>query len=221
MFFGRKKKTIKCETCRAKIDEKFSFCPYCGNSLIDKAKEAEDFGLLGKDDLIPQAAENSSFAGFGISDRMISSVMKKLMKSFASELGSANNNDFENAEIQSLPNGISIRVNSMPNKKAQSPKKQQCKNRELTEEQIKKISKLPRVSAKTNVRRFSDKVIYELAAPGIKTVDDIFVSKLENGYEIKALSDKKLYVNTLSVNLPLKKYMIENDKIFFEFIAKN
>ncbi|MEM4271841.1 MAG: hypothetical protein QXD13_02030 [Candidatus Pacearchaeota archaeon] len=217
MFFG-KKKTIKCEICRAKINEKYSFCPYCGSSLIDEAEEAEDFGLLGKNDFLTKTArEPSFFSGFGISDKMISSLMKNLMKSFSTELKSMQGDNFENAEIHQLPNGISIKVSSKIPQKSQNPKKTQLKKHKLTEEQINKISKLPRVSAKTNVRRFSDKVVYELAAPGIKTIDDIFVSKLENGYEIKALSDKKVYVNTLPINLPLKKYTIKDNKIFFEF----
>ena len=79
------------------------------------------------------------------------------------------------------------------------------------------MSNLPRAPAKTSVRRLSDKVVYELSAPGIESVEDVFVSKLENGYEIKAIGGKKVYVNSLPVNLQLKGFSISENKLLVEF----
>ena len=70
---------------------------------------------------------------------------------------------------------------------------------------------------KTNVRRLSDKVVYELKTTGIESVDDVFVSKLESGYEIKAIGNKKVYVNSLPVSLPMKGYSISDAGITVEF----
>ena len=56
---------------------------------------------------------------------------------------------------------------------------------------------MPRAEAKTKLRRLSDKVVYEIAAQGIESPDDVLISKLESGYEIKAIGKKKIYVNTI------------------------
>ena len=120
-----------------------------------------------------------------------------------------------NPEIQRFPNGIRISVGgpiAQHRKKNDKPA-----SKILTEEQVKRMSKLPRGEAKTDVRRFSDRVVYELNALGVENVEDIFVSKLESGYEVKAIGKKKVYVNSLPVNLPLKRYFIKEDKLFVEF----
>ena len=49
-----------------------------------------------------------------------------------------------------------------------------------------------------------DSVEQELNNPYKK--EDIFISKLESGYEIKAIGSKKIYVNSVPINLPLKQY---------------
>ena len=79
------------------------------------------------------------------------------------------------------------------------------------------MSTLPRTQAKTNIRRLSNKVIYELATPGLQSVQDVFVSKTESGYEIKALGDKKIYVNNLPIDLPMRGFSVEDNKLLVEF----
>jgi len=85
---------------------------------------------------------------------------------------------------------------------------------------LKKMGSLPRAKAKTSVKRFGNKVVYELSTPGVISAEDVFISKLESGYEIKAIGDKKVYVNSVPINLPLKKYSIVNNKLLFEFLAE-
>ena len=80
-----------------------------------------------------------------------------------------------------------------------------------------KMQSLPRTEAKSNVRRFTDKVIYELSTPGVQSVNDIFISRTENGYEIKALGRTKVYVNNLQINLPITKFSIKSGKLVIEF----
>ena len=48
-------------------------------------------------------------------------------------------------------------------------------------------------------------------------MDDIFVSKVESGYEVKAVGKKKVYFNSLQINLPLKKYSVKDNKLTIEF----
>ena len=82
------------------------------------------------------------------------------------------------------------------------------------------MSTLPREKAKTNVKRLGDKIIYELATPGVSSPEDIFISKLETGYEIKAIGSKKIYVNSIPINLQLKNYSISKSKLSVEFKAQ-
>lgn len=208
MFFNKKskKKILRCENCDSKINKKFSFCPDCGESLRIQEKDHSGFGLLDN----PRLGENP-FASLGISEKMINSIMGNLMKSLDFQM-----KDMPAPEIQNLPNGIKIRIGTS----SQPKSKPQLKKKEITEEQIKKMSGLPRAEAKSNLRRFSDKVVYELTTPGVESVQDIFISKLESGYEVKAIGDKKVYINNIPVTLPLKKYSIANKKTFVEFSAQ-
>jgi hypothetical protein len=89
--------------------------------------------------------------------------------------------------------------------------------RALTEKQMERIAALPRKQAKTQIKRFGNKVLYELATPGVLDTEDVFVSRLESGYEVKALGNSKMYVNTLPINLPIKSVMLEKNKIIVEF----
>ena len=193
MLFGKKKKEIKCESCGKAIEDtgKFSFCPFCGNPLMDKESEFEDYGLLGKND--SDDTDSFSLASMGITDKLINSIMRSMMKSFNSQL--KNPPKDAKTEIATLPNGIKIRVSSIPlNQLAQKkPRKAQPILPKLTEEQIERMSKLPRITAKSSSKRLPDKVIYELATPGVKDIKDVLVSKLETGYEIKAIGDKKVF----------------------------
>ncbi|MFO7929632.1 MAG: hypothetical protein R6U35_08195, partial [Candidatus Humimicrobiaceae bacterium] len=80
MFFEKKKeKSKKCEGCGYKTYEKYSFCPHCGNSFEPK-KEQKNFGMLGRNDN-PDLQQDTSSQGFGITDKLISSIMNSMMKS--------------------------------------------------------------------------------------------------------------------------------------------
>lgn len=202
MFFGDKKK-IECGNCGSKVPKKYSFCPDCGIPLTDE-NNSEDYGMLGKSDLTPLNNFPVPFT-----DRMFASIVGNLMKSLHKQMI-----NLDNAEVSSLPNGIKISIGVPQNQKI--PKKIKEK-KQLTEEQLEKLSKLPRAQAKTSVKRLSNKIIYELIAPGVESANDIIISKLESGYEIKAISNKKLYVNSLPINLPINSYSTDKNKVFIEF----
>lgn len=220
MFFRKKK--IRCRNCNSDVEPKFSFCPYCGYSVADKQKEMKEFGLLGKNDnLEPQEnIERDSSQHFGFTDKIFNSLMNSMMKSLNKqfkEMGRINPEELdvlENASIEQFPNGIKIKI-GMP--AAGQPKPKQVKRKEITEAQLEKMSRLPRAEAKTKITRLSDKVIYELAAPGIESPNDIFISKLESGYEIKAIAKKKIYTNSISIGLPLRGFSLLDNKLLVEF----
>ena len=181
--------------------------------MIDMEKEMKDFGLLGRFDSTNDASMNglpNSNQQEGITDKIMGSLVNTLMKSLDKQF-----REIERTGGTNMPNGIRIKV-GIPQKKQQ---KQKAVQREVTEEQIKKMSGLPRAAAKTNIRRLSDKLIYELSTPGVLSTNDVFVSRTESGYEIKAIGEKKVYINSLPVNLPIKGFALDtsSNKLFVEF----
>jgi hypothetical protein len=213
MFFGKKNKEIKCESCEKSVDKKFSFCPYCGESLLSD-EDLEDYGMLGKDD----SEELSPLASMGFTDKILNSLMNNVMKSIDKQMKESMRLDGK-PEIRTLPNGIAIRVGNVPlNFQNKAPEKKSPNLPKITDEQIERISKLPRAEAKTHAKRLANKLIYELTTPGVKDIKDVLVSKLESGYEIKAIGEKKVYVNSIPVNLPLKQITLEKNKLLAEFL---
>jgi hypothetical protein len=77
--------------------------------------------------------------------------------------------------------------------------------------------KLPRKEAKTTLKRFKDRVVYELETPGINSLNNVVVNKLENSIEIKIYTEKTVYIKTLAISLPLLSYSIKQDKVLVEF----
>jgi len=208
-----KKDKIKCSRCKSNIKESFDFCPYCGLDLGYSEKNMKDFGVLGKNEFMEGAPMKEGLGGFGITDKMINSIFNSLMKNLNGQMKDI---DFgkKGADVENIPNGIRINFGLPAQKQVQ--KKAPVRGG-VTRDQIKRMGGLPRVEAKTDIRRLSDKVIYELKAPGIENVEDIFVSKLEKGYEVKAIGKKKVYVNSLPIDLPLKGYSITKQGLNVEF----
>ena len=87
----------------------------------------------------------------------------------------------------------------------------------ITNEQLERMIGLPRAPAKISMKRLGNKIVYELSTPGIKSHEDVFVSKLESGYEIKATADKKVYVNSIPLELPLRMVSLADNKLIVEF----
>ncbi len=209
-MFGKKK--IKCERCESKVNDDYDFCPYCGLELADREKESKDFGMLGKNDLLDEEIL-ADMPGFGEFDKLVGSLMGNLARQIEKQLKQNGK-----TQVRSLPNGIAISVGvPMQQQQKRKPRK---KDREMTDEQVQKLAQMPKVEVKADVKRLGEKVFYELDAPGIETVDDVFVSKLENGYDVKAIGKKKVYVKSIPVELPMKSYSIKDDKLIFEFLEE-
>lgn len=218
MFFGKKDNRIKCDYCKSKIDGKFNFCPHCGNSTISEREELKEFGLLGRNDFSNiKEAKRNPLEDIGLNEKMLNSLMNSIMKSFGNQFRNMAESTSDNTRVEHFPNGIKIRVGIPQDSQNKQPKQKQSIKKQITEKQIKKMSNLPRGIAKTSVRRLSDKIVYELSMPGIESTEDVFISRLETGYEIKAIGKNKVYVNSLPINLPLKGFSIANNKLLVEF----
>ena len=88
---------------------------------------------------------------------------------------------------------------------------------EPSESTIKASKNLPREEAEYKLKRIGNKILYEIDLPGIKSLDHVLISKLEDSTEIRAFTKKKVLHRTLQVNLPLISYYLRQHTLVLEF----
>lgn len=232
-MFGKK----PCPSCSKKIEGKYSFCPYCGNPV---GKSADEYGMLGTNDIMQQNSGlfDSFFSGMGsgMLNKMLGSTMKMLEKELEKEMKSqkkgGDSKEFSNPQRTNFeiiingkrvnPENIRFSQRIIPHSgKAQKAAKPLKKSASMSAESIKKMSKMPRQEPSTSIRRFSNKVIYEIEIPGVKSIEDISITKLENSIEVKALANDKAYSKLIPINLPILNYELSDGKLTLELDAKN
>lgn len=198
MFF---KKTT-CERCGEKISKNYKYCPFCGANLKD-----EEFNKFSLAEIKMPFPFNSLF----------DQLAKEFDKLFE---------DFETGGIRGK--GISISISNETGvpvikvgkigkkKRVEVRKPAQRKVRKLAKEELEKYASLPREEAKTEVKRFSDKVVYEISAPDVESIENVFVNKLQNSIEIKAFGKNKVYFKLIPLDLKIKNYYLKDGKIILE-----
>ena len=67
----------------------------------------------------------------------------------------------------------------------------------------------------------SNKVIYEIELPGVKSTEDVSIIKLENSIEIKAVTKDKSYFKLLPIKLPISGYKVADEKLILELSARD
>jgi len=210
----------KCRKCNNKINNKFDFCPYCGNSV--RGNSEEDFGMLGKNDAFNEFDDfsKSLFGGInnGIIDKMFGSAMKMLEREMQKEMKKTSSQPRTN--FQMFINGKRVNFGEGNTSKGEKEKKK-ISQIELPQNKLKNFSKLKKENPKTNIRRFSSKIVYEIDVPGVKKIEDISITKLENSIEVKAVSKAKAYSKIIPINLEIINYRLENQKIFIELEASS
>lgn len=221
-MFGKK----KCDKCRSNIDKDFDFCPYCGDHVEDN----EDFGLLGKNDFSQSKEQIKLPMGFDLLFRTLVRELDKQFKEIDKEIG-------KERKTKVQKGGISISISSFGNQaprvmvnsngnniefkqKEQQIKKQLSKNK-FSEENIKKLSTLPKSEPKTNIRRLSNKLIYEVDMPEVKSIKDISIIQLENSIEIKAIGKDRAYFKLIPLGLPIKNQKFSEGKLILELENKD
>ena len=225
----------RCQNCRERISEKYKFCPYCSAQL----KGNEDFGMLGRDDFMSSDNEIKFPRGLNM---IFNSLLKNLDNQFKELDRGAGEDAMETERFQRRPKinkgGISISISTSgdrpPEIKVRSfghPKfKQQERQikkkvmeipqKKLPQRSLKKISKLPKEEPLTNIRRLGDKVVYEIYIPGVKSIKDVSIVKLENSIEIKAIAKDKAYIKLIPINLPISNYNLSKGKLVLELEAR-
>lgn len=215
----------KCSQCGGDINKKHKYCSTCGSPL----QKEEDFGMLGREDIFDDQIKFPM--GFNM---IFNSLIKNLDKQFQ---------NMDREVIKHTPDpkikkgGISISISTSPGKEPQikinsfgggpmleqssHPVKKELKLvKKLPRTNI-KIGKLPKKEPTTNIRRLSDKVIYEINIPGVKSLKDVSIIQLENSIEIKALAKDKAYIKLIPIGLPILDYSLDKGKLVLELEAKN
>ncbi len=224
-------KKQKCKKCNEKISDKYSYCPSCGAPL--KPEKKEDWGMLGKNDTVDpfEAFEKGMLGGMGgkMLNKMIGSAMKMLENEMRKNMKNTPQKDTApktNFELyingkKISPKNIKVTRKEVPQQNKKPQKINKNFQNYFGQDSIKKYSNLEKIEPKANIRRLSNKVIYEIDVPGVESIKDISVVKLENSIEIKAVSKEKAYKKTIPIDLPLKKYRLDNEKLILELDVKD
>lgn len=213
-------KRKECKNCKRKINSDYLFCPYCGFSSESKK---ENWGMLGKSDSnVPEQMSflSGNILNNGMLGKMLNSAMKMLEKEMRNQ-GSISTEGLTGKNFELIINGKkidpkNIKVSKTPVPKLiQEPKKKSFAN-PFSQRNMEKVSKLPKENPSTNIRRLSDKIIYELDVPGVKSIKDVSIVPLENSIEIKAISKDKLYSKLIPINFPIINYSLNSEKLILE-----
>jgi RNA polymerase subunit RPABC4/transcription elongation factor Spt4 len=213
----------KCKKCKKKISENYSFCPYCGTSLDENQS---DWGMIGKNDFESFAKEMKLPLGF---NTIFNSLMKNLSKEFETQMRETQpqkktneiKKDGISISISTFGNGApKIKVSEMGQKPTSKKETQKFKQNFFTKEKAQEFVESPKVEPKTNIRRLSSKVIYELEMPDVSGMEDVSIIKLENSIEIKAIGKKKSYSKVIPINLPITSYDLSEGKLILELGVK-
>ncbi len=197
----------KCPSCAKKIERQFSYCPYCGSSFKVE-QEQKDFGMLGQDDSNERVQEELKLP-FGV-EKIMNSLVKQLEK----QMDGVN---FGNG--QGIPKGIKIQiargVPQMGQIVSGVPQRRKILSN-VSEEEAKRRVGLPSVEVESKVRRIADTIVYEIEAPGVQRKEDVVLTELATGLEIKAYSKDKCYVKFIPLKVEVIKYHIEKEKVIVE-----
>ena len=208
-----------CPRCERKIQRSHKFCPFCGHNLNPKNKyDNADYGFLGKNDFDDNF--ESMFSNLPI-NKLFKTAMKmteKMMKNMQEPNQPKQPYNNPNMDIQFFVNGE--RVFQERGMRKTQPQKPIKIKQEISKEQEKKLSKLPRKEPKTTMKRLAGKLVYEISIPGVKDIDDVLINQLENSIEIKALSKDKIYSKTIKINLPIINYELDKGNLILELQAK-
>lgn len=204
----------RCKRCNKKISKKDKFCPNCGIRL-DNSKE-KDWGMLGKkDEINTKNFQNPFFEGIG--GGMLNKMLGNAMRMLEKEMQKSENSPKTNFKL--MINGKEVKIDEQ--QKKQPIKIKQNIRKEFTAEQLKDFLKLPKEEPKTNLKRFGDKIIYELELPEVDSFKDVLINNLENSIEIKAIGKTKSYSKIIPINMPIISQNLKQGKLILELRENN
>ena len=197
----------KCPSCAKKVERKFSYCPHCG-ALLKNTRKQEDFGMLGLEDSNNVIHEEIKLP-FGI-EKIMNSLIKQLEKQMGvTDIGN----------IQGIPKGIKIQIARAPQQNGQMIRQvpQEMRQQQIpSREENSRRMNLPKVEGESKVKRIADIIIYEINTPGVKKKEDVVVTELASGLEIKAYSKNQCYVKFIPLKVEVIEYHVEKEKVIVE-----
>lgn len=197
----------KCNSCDKRVSSKFVFCPHCGDPF-NGSRNSSEFGMLGNEDS-GDVQENVKLP-FGM-EKMVGSLVKQLEKQM-------DQIDFSNGNA---PKGFKIHVSTGKPQNNQHVVREQPKPEEQIIEEISskesiRRGKLPRVDVDSRMKRLSDRIIYEINTPGVKSKGDVILGELATGLEIRAYSKDKCFVKFIPLKVEVIGYYLKNETLFVE-----
>ena len=205
----------KCPICGEKVKKSQNFCSNCGSQLKDYE---EKWGMLGRIDLGGEKPGMIESFGDKIINKMISSTFKMLEKEMGKGMPGAAKLPAGNMRL--MINGKE--VTPLPqNKPAKKDPNVKFLPIEFSNENLEKWKKIQKKEPKSKLKRIENKIEYEVEIPGVKSIKDISIIKLENSFEIKAVSEKSGYLKRIPIDLPLKKYSLAKGILTLEMDAVN
>lgn len=212
-----------CRKCGTTLKKKYNFCPYCGTTLD---KKEENLGMLGRNDFTDVNNFNNMRLPGGF-NMLFNSILRSLEKQVKDIEKKEQEPDMKKGNISiSIStmgnNAPMIKVNSIPANSGKAKKERDLKksfDNTLSVDRTNKFSKLPKEEPKTNIRRLSNKIIYEFDLPGVKSIKDISILNLEKNMELKALSDRKAYMKSIP-NFPITNFKLSKGKLTLELDAR-
>jgi len=193
--------------------------------LNDKSIK-KNYGMLGKNDLHEnRASEGNNLMGGlggGVLGKMIGGAMNMLETEIKKEM--QKNNGSENIQGKNFDLYINGKRVSPENIKISNKIQEKEKEIKLPENfsknDFKKFSSLDKKSPETGVRRLSDRIIYEIKVPGLKSIKQVNMTKVNDVFELKLLTEKEAYFKNISINFPLLSYKVEENDLILEFETK-
>ncbi len=189
----------KCKRCNEKISKNYSFCPHCGFSQKEEAPD--------------QFFEPIFKLGFPF-NKIFKDLEKQIERQFHeidSKLGEdAGNNPFSHGisiNIDTSNGQPTIRISNPNDKRKSAAENKTAKNEKsviqsMDEGKAEEFSKLPKEEPLTKVRRFNNKLVYEITLPGVEK-ENMSIVKLENSIEVKAFSKDKAFFKLIPLSLPI------------------
>lgn len=202
----------RCPSCNERVKKKFNYCPHCSYGLKQR-KPTGDFGLLGLGDDIKLP--------FGFN-----AIMKPLVKQLEKELASLDMNEL-NSNMGQPPKGFKIQISTGKPQNHQNVGKidmmPSLEDADVAEEishrEAERRQKLPRVDAKSTIRRLPEGIVYEISTPGVKNKKEVVVSALEDGIEVRAYSKAKCYTKVIPMKAEILGYKVSDEKVLVKLKA--
>lgn len=190
----------KCVRCNEKISKKYNFCPHCGISQKEGA-QGEFFEPIFK-------------LGFPF-NKLFKDLEKQIEMQFQEMDARLSEEPAENPFAHGISINIdttngqpTIKINQSKPKNKTGSEDNKVKSKEkavvksMSEEKFEKYSQLNKEEPATKVRRFNNKLVYEITLPEVSD-DNLSITKFENSIEVKAFSDNKAFFKLIPLSLPI------------------